>query len=97
MRARLDALLADDHYADVHAGRSVSVSIADLREDIVHGQSVARYTLHGRSNGTWRVLSRGITIGYRKLDRFEPVPVSAVRLTIEETVGETGPVRIALY
>ena len=41
--------------------------------------------------------TRGTTIGYRKLDRFEPVSVSAVRLTIEEAIGDPGPVEIALY
>jgi alpha-L-fucosidase len=97
MRARLDALFAGDRARQVRAGRSVTVSIADLREEIAYGQSVARYTLHGRAGGTWRVLSRGSTIGYRKLDRFEPVAVSAVRLTIDEAVGEVRLRPIALY
>jgi alpha-L-fucosidase len=96
-RARLDAMFAEDRFGDVNAGRTVTVSVADLREDIARGQSVARYTLHALVAGTWRALSRGTTIGYRKLDRFEPVPVSAVRLEIHDTVGEVVPVRIALY
>lgn len=97
MRARLDALFAEDRFAELGAGRDVTISLADLREDIERGQSVARYTLHGRIGATWRVLSRGTTIGYRKLDRFEPVSVSAVRLTIEEAMGEPGPISIALH
>lgn len=97
MRHRLDALFAEDRSRSLAAGRSASVSIADLREDISRGQSVARYTLHGLVEGRWRVLSRGTTIGYRRLDRFRPVAVSAVRLTIEESVGDAGPVEIRLY
>ncbi len=97
MRAQLDARFARDRFADVNAGQTTTVSLADLREDIAHGQAVARYTLHGRTGATWRVLSRGTTIGARKLDRFEPVPVSAVRVTIEEAIGRPGPVRIRLY
>jgi alpha-L-fucosidase len=58
---------------------------------------VARYVLEGWVGGTWRVLSRGTTIGYRKLDRFEPVSVSGIRLRVDEAVGEAGPVRVALY
>ena len=74
----------------------MTVSIADLREDIARGQSVAAYRLEGRVEGTWRVLSRGTTIGHRKLDRFAPVTITGARLTIEDAVGPvgTGPVRL---
>lgn len=97
MRERLDALFDEDVFPDVSAGRPRIVSIADLREDIARGQAVARYRLEGRVAGRWRVLSRGTTLGYRKIDTFDPAPVSAVRLEIEETVGEPVPVRIGLH
>jgi alpha-L-fucosidase len=97
MRAKLDALFTRDRLADITAGRTATVSLAALSEDITGGQSVARYALHGLVEGTWRVLSRGTTIGYKKLDRFEPVAASAVRLAIEESVGQRGPVRVALF
>jgi alpha-L-fucosidase len=97
MRRRLDEIFAEDRFPLVNAGNQTPVSVADLREDIAHGQSVARYTLSGLVDGSWRELSRGTTIGYRKLDRIDPVRVSAVRLTIEDAVGEAGPVKIALY
>jgi alpha-L-fucosidase len=97
MRARLDALFAEDRFPEVEAGRPATVSVADLREDITKGQSVAGYTLSGLVDGSWRELSRGTTIGYKKLDRFDGVTVSAVRLEVEEAVREPGPVSIALY
>jgi alpha-L-fucosidase len=97
MRQRLDALFAHDLSPRVRAGREATISIADLREDIQHGQSVARYTLHGQSGGAWRVLSQGTTIGYRKLDRFEPARISGVRLEITERFGPPRPVSVALY
>ena len=97
MRERLDTLFGVDRFPEVDAGEPVEVSIADLREDIVNGQSVARYTLSGRVDGRWRDLSSGTTIGYRKLDHIEPVTVTEVQLAIEDAVGEPGPVSIALY
>ena len=97
MRARLDALFAHDRAPDVAAGGAATISLAALSEDITHGQSVARYALHGLVDGMWRVLSRGTTIGYKKLDTFEPVTVSAVRLAIEKSVGPVGPVPAALF
>ncbi|HEV8612185.1 MAG TPA: alpha-L-fucosidase [Gemmatimonadales bacterium] len=83
--------------ADTELGRLVSVGITDLREDIEHGQVIARYVLEGSDGGPWQTLSRGTTIGYRKLDRFEPVPVRRVRLVIEDAVAVPQPVRIGLF
>jgi alpha-L-fucosidase len=113
MRRRLDALFAENlaegrsvawratgertATAEVDLGTTTSVGLADLREDIARGQVVARYRLDGSDGGPWRLLSRGTTIGYRKLDRFEPTPVRRVRLSIEEAVDPPRPVRIGLY
>jgi alpha-L-fucosidase len=78
-------------------GRSVPVAVARLEEDITRGQSVARYTLYGATDGDWQVLSHGSTIGYTKLDRFEPVTVRRVRLAIEDAVGMPQDVAVKLY
>ncbi len=96
MRQRLESLFATDLAPDAERGRPVTVSLADLREDIAQGQSVAAYRLEGRVDGAWRVLSRGTTIGHRKLDRFPPVTITGVRLTIDDAVGpvDTLPVRL---
>src|SRR6266550_3840989 len=78
-------------------GRTVSISLARLEEDIARGQSVARYTLYGAADGGWRELSRGSTIGYTKLDRFAHTPVRRVRLSIEDSVGRPGEIILRLY
>lgn len=97
MRDRLDQLFGEDRAGEAQAGRPVTVTIADLREDISRGQAVARYVLEGMVEGRWRELSRGTTIGYRKLDRFEPVTVTGARIRVEEALGEAAPVEVRLY
>lgn len=113
MRARLAAMFRADFaasrtpawrttgtrsaVAEVDLGRARTVGIADLREDIARGQVVARYVLEGFAGGAWRVLSRGTTIGYRKLDRFAPGQTQRVRLTIEDAVDTPRPLRIGLF
>lgn len=81
---------------NIEYGHSVTVSIADLREDISRGQIVSRYELTGSNGGSWSTLARGTTVGYRKLDRFAPTPVQRVRLTVE-TIEAPQPVSLALY
>jgi alpha-L-fucosidase len=110
MHQRLTTIFADDLAAraswrqlggagilDVHLNRPMTVSVADLREDITHGQVVARYSLDGSMGSNWHALARGTTIGFRKLDRFAAARVSRVRLSIEVNEGTPRPVRLALY
>jgi alpha-L-fucosidase len=73
------------------------VEIADLRENITRGQIVSSYELEGFENGAWVPLTSGTTIGYRKLDRFEPRIVSRIRLRVQGDHDKPNPVRIGLF
>ena len=78
-------------------GRAVTIGVARLEENIAQGQNVARFTLHGEVDSNWRVLSQGSTIGYAKLNRFTPVTVRRVRLTIEDAVATPERITLRLY
>jgi alpha-L-fucosidase len=113
MQSRLQALFRDDLTSqrrpqwkstgaksgtlEIGLLRTVNVSVADLREDIRHGQLVARYVLEGTTSRAWDVLARGTTIGYRKLERFTPREVRRVRLTIEDAVAPLHALDMRLY
>ena len=81
---------------DVDLGQIHEITIADLAEDIATGQVVARYRLEGMTTA-WSDLAVGTTIGYRKLDRFDPVRVRRVRLTLEVLTPLARAPRIRLY
>lgn len=49
------------------------------------------------TSSDWQVLSHGSTIGYAKLDRFEPVTVRRVRLAIEDAAGMPQGIAVKLY
>jgi alpha-L-fucosidase len=82
---------------ELDLGRPATFAVARLEEDITRGQSVARYTLYGAVDRDWQVLSRGSTIGYTRLDRFEPVTVRRVRLAIDGAAGMPQDIAIKLY
>ena len=112
-RERLSAMFAHDLAAAAHRawrvtgprsaeleidlGRPTPVSIARLEEEIAHGQSVAKYTVYGATDDAWRVLSRGTTIGYTKLDRFTPSPVRRVKVAIDDAMAAPEPITVGLY
>jgi len=83
--------------AELDLGRVVPVGLADLREDIRQGQRVARYRLEGSDGTGWATLTAGTTLGYRRLQRFDPRPVRRVRLLVDDAVAPPRPLRIALF
>jgi alpha-L-fucosidase len=114
LRARLTALFAEDYalgrrvlwratgpragVAEVDLGRTVRAGIVRLEEDIVQGQRVARYAVHGAADGGWQEFARGTTVGHRKLDRFDPTPVRRLRVTVEDAVAPLpSRLRIGVY
>jgi alpha-L-fucosidase len=74
-----------------------TVAVLDLRERIVEGQRVAGYRVEGRVDGVWRELSRGTTIGYRRLTRWDPVTLDAIRVTVTDAVESPLPLEIRLF
>jgi alpha-L-fucosidase len=83
--------------AIVNLPRAQRINLVDLREEIEGGQVIARYKVEGNIGRSWKILSQGTTIGNRKLDRFEPVTVKSVRVTVEDAVGIPRPLKIGLY
>ncbi|MDY7107596.1 MAG: alpha-L-fucosidase [Planctomycetota bacterium] len=57
-------------------------------EDITFGERVRAYVIEGHVDGRWKELARGSAIGHKRIDRFPPSTVSAVRLRVTESVGE---------
>jgi len=85
---------------DIELPAERSVSVADLREPIEHGQVVSQYVVEGApasAPGAWQVLSRGTTIGYRKLDVFTPVPVRRLRITLRAIAPLDEPLSVQIY
>ncbi len=66
-------------------------------EDIALGERVRRYIVEGLTNDGWKQLAEGTAIGHKKIDRFAPVEVAAVRLLVKESVGEPVFRRVALH
>jgi alpha-L-fucosidase len=113
MRTELDRLFANDLARDglaswrgdtgmtgvgtLELAAPATVGVVDLREVIEEGQRVAAYRLDGRVDGRWQELSRGTTVGYRRLVRIAPTRLDAVRITVTDAVEAPLPTKILLY
>jgi alpha-L-fucosidase len=64
-------------------------NVIRIQEPIALGQRVGAYRVEVWENGGWRAVSRGTTIGHKKLDRVdEHIRVQRVRLVIEDAQAE---------
>jgi alpha-L-fucosidase len=101
---RMRTVFAENHAVGARAHRSVegvelelreprSIGMIVLHEQIEHGQFIARYRIEARVNGAWPVVSRGTTIGHKKVDRFAPVMADRVRIVVEDAMG---PMRLGV-
>jgi alpha-L-fucosidase len=82
---------------NVELGQRTPIDAVRLGEDIERGQRVARYSVSGLTAGGWKLLSRGSTIGYAKIDRFARTPVTRVRLEIEDALDPPRGLAIAVF
>lgn len=71
-----------------------------LQENITVGQRIENFVLEYQDGATWKTITKGTTVGYKRLIQFEPVTASRVRLTIlssrlNPTLSELGLYRQA--
>lgn len=77
--------------------RPAAFDVVSLQEDIGRGQVVEGYRVEAMAGGTWTTISRGTTIGYRKLDRVTTPATSRVRLVIESALDTPQIARVSLH
>jgi alpha-L-fucosidase len=78
--------------------RTQTISVIRLGENISRGQVVAAYRIDGAGDdGVWKQISQGTTIGHAKLDRFNPVPLKRIRVTIDDAAAQPEPITFSAF
>jgi alpha-L-fucosidase len=77
-------------------GRS-KVNHVILQEDIAQGERVRKFVLEGKTKKGWQVIVEGSVIGHKFIHPFEDLELSAVRLRIDEAMGEPKIKNLSLY
>jgi alpha-L-fucosidase len=69
-----------------------------IMEDIVQGERIRQYTVAGLSGaGQWTPLAEAQSVGHKRIHRFAPVEVAAVRLTVARSTAEPRIRSLAAY
>lgn len=77
--------------------RPAEITHVVIRENIEKGHVVRAFTVEGLSDGKWRRLARAQSLGYKRIERFAPARVEALRLRVTEAVDTPEILQFAAY
>ena len=83
--------------ATVDLGEPTVFNNVLLQEDIALGQRVAAFTVDAYSDGSWKQVAQGTTIGYKRILWFPRVTASKVRVSVTNSLACPVLTRLALY
>ena len=76
---------------------TITFDLLQLQEDIKVGQRIESFKLEYKEEDTWKEITRGTTVGYKRILRFDSVSARHVRLTIETSRLNPTLSKIGLY
>ncbi|MBC8767292.1 alpha-L-fucosidase [Arenibacter sp. BSSL-BM3] len=67
--------------------KPMEVNHVILQEDIAKGERIRKYQIEGYSNGRWNVLASGESIGNKRIEKFDAIKLSRLRIKIIDSDG----------
>ncbi|QTE24460.1 alpha-L-fucosidase [Polaribacter cellanae] len=68
-----------------------------IQEDITKGERVRTYIVEGLVNGKWKTLTKGESIGHKRIAQFKTVEVSKIKLKILKADREPQIKNLSVY
>lgn len=66
--------------------KTTMVNQVVIQEDICNGEHVRNYVVEGLIGKKWKVLAKGESIGQKRIEQFESVEISQLRLIISKAI-----------
>ena len=57
-----------------------------IQEDIIQGQRVRAYSVHALTDGEWKIIAEGESIGHKRIHLIEPTEVLELKLEILQSI-----------
>ena len=61
-----------------------TVNLVMVQEDIAQGQRIEKFTIDAYTQGAWKTMGEGTTVGYKRMVRFPAVKASQLRVKVYE-------------
>jgi alpha-L-fucosidase len=85
------------HVVELPLGAPRVIDHIVAMEDLRQGERVREYVIEGLVGRRWKELSKGNVIGHKRIVRFEPTELCAVRLRCLDATAEPIIRRLAVY
>ena len=83
---------------ELDLGKETKIDHVITMEDITYGERVRRYAIDGTTDGkNWFKIVEGISIGHKRIDKFDPVNVNKIRFRSIEQAAEPIIRKLAVY
>ncbi|MGJ7032470.1 alpha-L-fucosidase [Niabella hirudinis] len=79
------------------ARRPVAINCMVLQEDIAKGERIRHYALDAWVNNGWKQIAEGSSVGHKRIQEFDPVYTTRVRLRITGSVANPVLKNMAFY
>lgn len=76
---------------------SSEINVVMLQEDISKGQRVEGVELEVLSEGVWKTVAQGTTVGYKRIFRFPSVSAKKLRITLTASRNKANICNVAAY
>ncbi|WP_434738711.1 alpha-L-fucosidase [Phocaeicola barnesiae] len=74
-----------------------TVNLVMVQEDIAQGQRIEKFTIDAYTQGAWKTMGEGTTVGYKRMLRFPDIQADSLRLTINESRLDGNVIQLAAY
>jgi alpha-L-fucosidase len=68
-----------------------------IQEDIWYGEPVRKYTVEAMVGGDWKTVCEGESIGHKRIQYFDDVECTKVRLSVQKSIAEPQIKNLAIY
>lgn len=76
---------------------SSEINVVMLQEDISKGQRVEGVEIEVLSEGVWKTVAQGTTVGYKRIFRFPSVSAKKLRITLTASRNKANICNVAAY
>lgn len=71
---------------DLKIKRKKIVNQVIIQENIANGERIRAYKVQGKTSKGWQTLCQGESVGHKRIQTFDPVEVSAIRLIVDKSI-----------
>lgn len=82
---------------EIDLKKRVDINSAILQEDVSKGQRVRAFAIEGYSNGLWKTIREGTSVGSKRIEEFPTISVSKVRLRMTEAIATPAIVNFSIF